>query len=76
MGANLMFGGLEKNRIEIMSEVKGVRFDKVYKSKTYKEDNFSIRYIHLNHLLEAKEAAGRFKDKNDIEQPKKKNKRN
>ena len=59
-----------------MSEVKGVKFDNVYKkSKIYKEDNFNIRYIHLNHLLEAKEAAGRFKDKNDIEQLKKKNKR-
>ncbi len=68
--------GKEPNRIEIMSEVKGVKFDNVYKkSKIYKEDNFNIRYIHLNHLLEAKEAAGRFKDKNDIEQLKKKNKR-
>ncbi len=58
-----------------MSEVKGLKFDKVYaKSKIYQQENFTIRFIHLNDLLKAKEAAGRFKDKNDIEQLKKKNK--
>jgi hypothetical protein len=66
--------GKEPNRIEIMSEVKGANFNDVYnKSKIYKEDNFNVRYIHLSHLLQVKEAAGRFKDKNDIEQLKKKN---
>ena len=50
--------GKEPNRIEIMSEVKGVEFDRAYtKSKIYQEGIFNIRYIHLNHLLEAKEAA-------------------
>jgi hypothetical protein len=68
--------GKEPNRIEIMSEVKGANFEAVYKtSKIYREDNFNVRYIHLNHLLQAKEASGRFKDKNDIEQLKKKNKK-
>jgi len=67
--------GKEPNRIEIMSEVKGFKFDKVYaKRKIYQQENFTIRFNHLNDLLKAKEAAGRFKDKNDIEQLKKKNK--
>ena len=65
--------GKEPNRIEIMSEVKGLQFDKVYaNSKTYQHENFTIRFIKLKDLLKAKKAAGRFKDKNDIEQLKKK----
>lgn len=66
--------GKEPNRIEIMSEVKGLQFDKVYaKSKTYQHEDFGIRFIHLKDLLKAKKAAGRYKDKNDIEQLMKKN---
>jgi hypothetical protein len=65
--------GREPNRIEIMNEVKGLDFNTAFKkSKTYKQDNLSIRCIHFDHLLEAKKAAGRFKDKNDIEQLNKK----
>jgi Nucleotidyltransferase of unknown function (DUF6036) len=67
--------GKEPNRIEIMSEVKGLKFDAAYKkSKIYEQENLKIRYIHFNHLLDAKKAAGRFKDKNDIEQLNKKKK--
>ncbi|MDQ6756963.1 MAG: hypothetical protein M3004_08505 [Bacteroidota bacterium] len=67
--------GKEPNRIEIMSEVKGMEFIEANSNcKIYQQEGFSIRYIHLDHLLKAKEAAGRFKDKNDIEQLKKKNK--
>ncbi len=65
--------GREPNRIEIMSEVKGIEFDKAYQSsQTYQQENIEVRYIHFNHLIEAKEAAGRYKDKNDIEQLQKK----
>lgn len=68
--------GKEPNRIEIMSEVKGVSFDTVYKeSSIYKQGNLIIRYISFSHLLTAKKAAGRFKDKNDIEQLNKKKKK-
>lgn len=67
--------GREPNRIEIMNEVKGILFpDAFSESKIYKEGDLAIRYIHINHLLAAKKAAGRFKDKNDIEQLQKKNK--
>jgi hypothetical protein len=39
-----------------------------------KQKDLKIRYIHFNHLLDAKRAAGRIKDKNDIEQLNKKRK--
>lgn len=47
---NLMFGGLgrEPNRIEIMSEVKGIKFQVANKkSKTFDQDNLKIGFIHL-----------------------------
>ena len=67
--------GREPNRIEIMSEVKGLVFDIAYqKSKIFKQHNLEIRFIDFSDLLEAKKAAGRFKDKNDIEQLNKKKK--
>jgi len=67
--------GREPNRIEILSEVKGLKFDVAYKkSITYEQENLPIRFINFNDLLESKKAAGRFKDKNDIEQLNKKNK--
>ena len=67
--------GVEPNKIEIMSEVKGIEFYECFKAcKKMPFKNFEVPYIHLKHLLLAKEAAGRFKDKADIEQLKKKNK--
>ena len=67
--------GVEPNKIEIMSEVKGIEFSECLEvCKRMPLKNFEVPYIHLKHLLQAKEAAGRFKDKADIEQLKKKNK--
>ena len=67
--------GKEPNRIEILSEMKGVAFTEAYPlCKTFVQNGVEIKYIHLVHLIKAKEAAGRFKDKNDIEQLLKKNK--
>lgn len=41
--------GKEPNRIEIMSEVKGLTFDVAYRgSKTYRQQNLKIRFINLN----------------------------
>ncbi|HMO62729.1 MAG TPA: hypothetical protein PKC39_12060 [Ferruginibacter sp.] len=66
--------GVEPNKIEIMSEVKGIEFDECLQAcKKLQIENFEVPYIHLKHLLQAKEAAGRFKDKADIEQLKKNN---
>ena len=60
--------GVEPNKIEIMSEVKGLQFETcLSECKKLPIRNFEVPYIHLKHLLIAKEAAGRFKDKADIE---------
>ncbi|HEX5151768.1 MAG TPA: hypothetical protein VFW07_09975 [Parafilimonas sp.] len=65
--------GREPNRIKILSDLKGVLFDEAYPScKTFVQNLVEVRYIHFNHLIKAKEAAGRFKDKNDIERLKSK----
>lgn len=67
--------GIEPTKIEIMGEVKGIKFEEcLSECKKLEIKNFEVPYIHLKHLLMAKEAAGRFKDKADIEQLKKKNK--
>ncbi len=60
--------GVPPVSIDIMKNVKGCNFETAYKlSKEYLEDKLLIRYIHLDTLLEAKRAAGRFKDLDDIE---------
>jgi hypothetical protein len=67
--------GREPNRIEIMSEVKGLKFDFAFdKSKIYQHENINIRIIDFEDLMTAKKASGRFRDKNDIEQLSKKKK--
>ena len=55
--------------IEIMTAVKGLDFVKTYQSSTIEriDNRIDVRIIHLNQLLEAKRAAGRNKDLNDIE---------
>jgi hypothetical protein len=54
--------------IELLTAMKGVSFDEALKLATIeKVEELEIRVIHLNHLIKAKKAAGRFKDLNDIE---------
>lgn len=55
--------------IEILTALKGLSsFMEVYASSTKETvGELQVRVIHLNHLLEAKKAAGRYKDLNDIE---------
>lgn len=61
--------GVQPVRIEIMTAVKGLNFEETYKlSQFYDEEEIKIRFIHLNHLIEAKKAAGRFRDLDDIDQ--------
>lgn len=67
--------GREPNRIEILNQLKGITFEEAFPlCKTFMQNNIAIKYIHINHLIKAKEAAGRLKDKNDVEQLQKKNK--
>lgn len=54
--------------IDIITNLKGVEFDKAFPlSMSFEEDGLPIRFIHLNNLLESKKAAGRHKDLADIE---------
>jgi hypothetical protein len=55
--------------IEILTALKGISsFDEAYQLSTIEiVDEVNVRVIHLKHLIAAKEAANRFKDKNDIE---------
>lgn len=54
--------------IEILKNVKGCDFDEAYEiSRVYDENGMLIRFIHINTLVEAKTASGRYKDLDDIE---------
>ena len=53
--------------IDIMTKVKGVKFDSAYNiSNVYETNGVKIRLVHYNTLLKSKKASGRLKDKNDI----------
>ncbi len=55
--------------IDIMTKVKGLDFKTSLGLSTIFEDgDLKIRTIHINSLIEAKRAAGRLKDLDDIEQ--------
>ncbi len=60
--------GLPPSAIELMTAVKGVDFSDAFQSSTVEQiDDIQIRVIHLKDLIQAKKAAGRHKDLNDIE---------
>lgn len=62
--------------IDIMTAVKGLYFEDVYSQSTiFDDDGLKIRMIHINHLIEAKKAAGRLKDLDDIKQLQKRKKK-
>jgi hypothetical protein len=54
--------------IDILTQLKGVEFNDAFLRAMYVDENgLMIRFIHLNNLIDAKKAAGRFKDLDDIE---------
>ena len=54
--------------IEILTQVKGLIFEETFINSTVELcNNVPVRVIHLQNLIQAKKAAGRFKDLNDIE---------
>lgn len=54
--------------IDIITKLSGVEFDEAFpRALHFDENGLMIRFIHLNNLIEAKKAAGRFKDLDDIE---------
>jgi len=61
--------GREPRKIDLMTEVKGLNFDEAFENaQYYKEGNTTIRFLHINTLIEAKKASGRHRDIDDIEQ--------
>jgi hypothetical protein len=68
--------GVEPVKIELMTAVKGLEFEEAYKhSQIHNEDGMPVRYLHINSLIDAKKAAGRYKDLDDISQLQKKKKK-
>ena len=64
--------GRQPVAIDILTTIKGLTFDEVFEQALeISVDSIAIRLIHYNHLIRAKEAAGRARDINDIEQLKK-----
>ncbi len=60
--------GIPPVSIDIMKVVKGCNFEEAYElSNIYNEEGLLIRFIHINTLIQAKKASGRFKDLDDIE---------
>jgi hypothetical protein len=60
--------GVPPVSIDILNKLKGVNFEEAYtQSQTIEEDGLTIRFIHVSQLIQAKRAAGRFKDLDDID---------
>ena len=54
--------------IDILTRLKGVGFDNAFsRAMQFDENGLIVRFIHLNNLIEAKKASGRYKDLDDIE---------
>ena len=65
---NVFSFGKPPYAIEIMTAVKGVEFIPAFQQSTIEQvGGLPVRVIHLNQLIEAKKAAGRNKDLNDLE---------
>jgi predicted nucleotidyltransferase len=60
--------GRQPVAIDIITTLKGLNFDEAYeKASDVDVDSLSVRLIHYNHLVQAKQAAGRPRDQNDID---------
>jgi hypothetical protein len=55
--------------IDIITKLKGVDFEDAFRQAQIfnEEEGVSVRFLHLNHLIQSKLAAGRHKDLDDIE---------
>ena len=66
---NVFTFGRSPVSIEILTKVKGLIFDEMNAKSIYFEDeDLRVRLINFNDLINAKKAAGRSRDLNDIEQ--------
>jgi len=54
--------------IDILTNLKGVKFDEAWSlSEIIQIEGIEFHIIHINHLIQAKKAAGRHKDLDDLE---------
>ena len=66
--------GVPPSAIDIMVNLKGLSFEKCFNNAIlYNDDDLFVKTLHINDLIDAKEAAGRLKDMDDIENLKRKN---
>lgn len=64
--------GIKPIKIDVLTSIPGVSFKEVYDDAfDYKEENVSIKVIHINHLISNKTASGRPKDIDDVQALKK-----
>ena len=49
------------------TKLKGLNFDDAFKHLVKEMEGLKVNYLQLNYLIQAKRAAGRFKDLDDIE---------
>ncbi len=60
--------------IDVLTVCKGLDFEETYRASIESVfEGIKIRVVHLNQLIQAKEASGRYKDLEDVKQLKKKN---
>jgi len=66
--ADVFSSGRPPVSIDVLTKLKGVEFDDAFsRANQLDENGLIIRFIHLNNLIEAKKASGRYKDLDDIE---------
>ncbi len=61
--------GREPERIDLFCDLPGVSFEEVYRDAfNYKEegDSFTVKVIHVNHLIQNKKTVGRHQDLDDV----------
>ena len=59
--------------IEILTHLKGVEFSEAYPvAQIFTEGSFNARFLHINNLVQAKKASGRYRDLDDLEKLQKK----
>lgn len=60
--------GKRPNAIDLMVELKGLKFESCYGlRKRFTDNHLEMNVLHINHLREAKLHSNRFKDLDDLE---------
>ena len=60
--------GRSPMRIDIITKLKGIEFPEAFGHALQKElEGLKVNYLHLNDLIQAKKASGRYKDLDDID---------